>query len=75
MDGSARVELAFRLVSPGGESQEATLKANGHWPWMAVPVWNRHFAWFHQAKCAKALFASAMRCTLSRFVTAAPSRL
>ena len=36
---------------------------------------SRHFAWFHQAKCAKALFASAMRCTLSRFVTAAPSRL
>jgi hypothetical protein len=36
---------------------------------------NRHFAWFYQAKCAKALFASAMRWTLSRFVTAAPSRL
>ena len=29
----------------------------------------------HQAKCANALFASAIRCTLSRFVTAAPSRL
>jgi len=37
--------------------------------------WIRHFAWSYQAKCAKALFASAMRCTLSRFVTAAPSRL
>ena len=29
----------------------------------------------YQAKCANALLASAMRCTLSRLVTAAPSRL
>ena len=35
----------------------------------------RAFRLVHQAKCAKALFASAMRCTLSRLVTAAPSRL
>jgi hypothetical protein len=59
----------------------------GHAAWRTIPppdeagrmqgVWmyQRITGRIYQAKWANALFASAMRCTLSRFVTAAPSRL
>jgi len=55
---------------PAAGSHPGTVSGRAH----ATPGFSPHSSCGHQAKCAKALLASAMRCTFSRVDMAAPSR-
>jgi len=72
--GKARAECQpGRPASKPIRGDEATIEQGRHA--RRAPKPPAISPWSYQAKCANALFASAMRWTFSRLVTAAPSRL